>query len=238
MIQTGDSAASAHQAPVTLSLNEPVDPYGNGGGSVFNAQAPTTGQSARPHVQVLATVNSSRTIMLVIGLSFGACALALFGALQFGAFGDADGVGFGSQRRRRRDRKGAVRVAASDPDEEDGDIIGDEDYEEEVAPKRRGRRGRRAKQHRDEEEAGDDDEFDAASALHPAEEEEGDGEEDGDSEEEADAPRVPAMAAEPDEFDIALEERDANGGSSKASKKKEKKEKKRNREKQQGKVRL
>ena len=80
--------------------------------------------------------NPVRTIMLVVGLSFGACALALFLALHYGGFGGRAGSrsSRSSRSARGRDRRGAVRVAASDPDEEDEegeDSEGeDEDYYE------------------------------------------------------------------------------------------------------------
>ena len=79
--------------------------------------------------------NPVRTIMLVVGLSFGACALALFLALHYGGFGAGPAPeAAGRLEARGRDRRGAVRVAASDPDEEDEegeDSEGeDEDYYE------------------------------------------------------------------------------------------------------------
>ena len=72
-----------------------------------------------------------RTVMLVFGLAFGACAVALFCALQMGALG---GKGGGSRRAvqpsRQRQRKGAMRVAADDYDEEYGDSEDEEEDEE------------------------------------------------------------------------------------------------------------
>ena len=74
-----------------------------------------------------------RTVMLVFGLAFGACAVALFCALQMGALG---GKGGGSrqavQPSRQRQRKGAMRVAADDYDEEYGDSEDEEEFDEEA----------------------------------------------------------------------------------------------------------
>ena len=74
-----------------------------------------------------------RTVMLVFGLAFGACAVALFCALQMGALG---GKGGGSRRAvqpsRQRQRKGAMRVAADDYDEEYGDSEDEEEFDEEA----------------------------------------------------------------------------------------------------------
>ena len=200
--------------PAALSLSDDST-----AGSVFDSPS-STSTTTNPAFAAAAAKHSTgmskRTIMLIVGLAFGACALALFGALQIGAFGDRDASGgkggSGRKRTARRDRKGAVRVAASDPDDEDDDIIGDDDDEEEEVPRRRrGRRSRRADKYEEEEE----DPFDGS--LQPAEDDDDEGEEgeegdDDDDEDEAGAAaRAPSMPAEPDEFDLELERQEAGG---------------------------
>ena len=68
--------------------------------------------------------------MLVVGLGFGACAIGLFGALQFSSrFMGRGGV----TKRKLRDAKRGTRVATSDPDESmDDETYIDEEYGDEV----------------------------------------------------------------------------------------------------------
>ena len=90
----------------------------------------TSAAAKASHPSTLATANPMRTFMLVVGLGFGACAIGLFGALQFSSRFMGRG---GNTKRKLRDAKRGTRVATSDPDESmDDETYIDEEYGDEV----------------------------------------------------------------------------------------------------------
>jgi len=156
--------------------------------------------------------NPLRTMLLLFGLAFGACAIGLFGALQCGLLGDNAGANNSSKGHQR---KGAVRVAACDSDEEKEldeeygaygeEEHGEEDYDDE-------------EQEYDDQYAGEEEPLEEDEDIAPSLVENDDGGEEIPPVEENGAAHPPNDFDDCiDEFDLALKRKEATRHASNGS---------------------